>query len=151
NYSISDSFCGSPIAIDVQIDLEQAAQPNCGFTVTTDGVTSESDGAPYTGSVPELTTQYVNLTPEALCLTATAPNSFIAVEGSAGDAIQAGTGYNVISCASGSNFLSGGSGMTTFFTYFGGASNIWDTITNFKAGDEITIWDVTPDVVATWV
>ena len=36
-------------------------------------------------------------------------------------------------------------------TYFGGSSDIWDTITNFKPGDDLTIWDVTPGVVANWV
>src|SRR5271166_5919428 len=43
------------------------------------------------------------------------------------------------------------SGRITLVTYFGGSSDIWDTITNFKAGDDLTIWDVTPGVVANWV
>lgn len=59
--------------------------------------------------------------------------------------MSAGGGQNVISAGTGNNFLTGGAGADTFFIDDRSAGQaVWDTINNFHAGDQLTIWGMTP-------
>jgi Ca2+-binding RTX toxin-like protein len=113
----------------------------------TTGQTSVDAGTSYTGPVAGLSTQFIDLSPDNLDIAAIAPNSFI-YSGSGSDGInisQAG-GNNTIDATGGSNFLVGGSGNDTFFLNdLDPTAPIWSTLVNFHAGDNATIWGVTPD------
>jgi Ca2+-binding RTX toxin-like protein len=128
--------------------------PNSGILVTdtTTGQPIPAVGQPYTGPVVGLTSEYINITPDSLNVTATTPNWFIHT-GSGEDAIAANSGVNVLDGGTGSNFLTGGSGTDTFFVDDRGPSaDIWSTVNNFHAGDAATIWGVTPkDFNLAWV
>ena len=111
-------------------------------------------GAPYIGSAG-VSNQYVvqsdnpALSATNLNITALAPSVFIHT-GSGVDAISvAGVGgKNILDGGTNSNFLTGGtagSGADTFFVDArDAASDIWDTVTNFHAGDAVTLFGITP-------
>ncbi len=111
-------------------------------------------GTPYAGpggatSQYVVQTDYPALSTANLSITATAPGVFIHT-GSGMDAISvAGVGgNNVLDAGTNSNFLTGGtagSGADTFFVDArNAASDIWNTVTNFHAGDAVTLFGVTP-------
>jgi hypothetical protein len=112
-----------------------------------DTTTGKSIGAitqAYTGPVAGLQHQYINTSPDNLNITASTPNWFLHT-GAGEDAIAVNSGTNVLDGGTGSNFLTGGSGVDTFFADDRLASaDIWSTIVGFHAGDEVTIWGVTP-------
>ena len=61
--------------------------------------------------------------------------------GPGNDALQAHGGYNVLDGGTGSNFLTGGSGTDTFFLDDRSpAADIWSTVNNFHAGDDVTVF-----------
>jgi Ca2+-binding RTX toxin-like protein len=64
------------------------------------------------------------------------------------DAIDGGAGNDVIDGGLGSNFVTGGAGMDKFFVDGGSASTTttWSTITDFTAGEQVTIWGYQPGV-----
>jgi hypothetical protein len=112
-----------------------------------DTTTDKSIGAitqAYTGPVAGLQHQYIDTSPDNLNITATTPNWFLHT-GAGEDAITVNSGTNVLDGGTGSNFLTGGSGVDTFFADDRlAAADIWSTIVGFHAGDEVTIWGVTP-------
>jgi Ca2+-binding RTX toxin-like protein len=87
------------------------APPSAKFLITdtSSGTSSAAAGTPYTGPVPSLQNEYLNLTTDNLNITAAAPNVFIH-SGSGEDAIAALAGTNVLDGGIGSNFLTGGTG-----------------------------------------
>jgi Ca2+-binding RTX toxin-like protein len=109
-------------------------------------------GQAYTGPVPGLQNEYINITSDNLDITSSTPNWFIH-SGSGDDAIAVSSGTNVLDGGTGSNFLTGGSGTDTFFVDDRAASaDIWSTVVGFHAGDAATIWGVTPqDFGLAWV
>jgi len=130
------------------------APPSAKFLVTdtSTGISSAASGSPYTGPVPGLQNEYLNVTTDNLNIAAATPNVFIH-SGSGNDAIAALSGTNVLDGGTGSNFLTGGTGTDTFFVDDRGPSaDIWSTVVNFHAGDAATIWGVTPQNFAlNWV
>jgi len=99
---------------------------------------------PYEGAVTYLQNQFVDLSPDNLNITATAPNLFIHT-GGGNDAIALLSGTNVVDGGTGSNYLAGGSGTDTFFVDSRGASSdIWSSVVNFHAGDAATLWGLSP-------
>jgi serralysin len=64
------------------------------------------------------------------------------------DAVNGGGGNDVIDGGLGSNFITGGAGIDKFFVDGRGAatSNAWSTITDFSAGEQLTIWGYQPGV-----
>jgi len=64
------------------------------------------------------------------------------------DAINGGGGNDVIDGGLGSNFITGGSGTDKFFVDGRGAATsiTWSTITDFSAGESMTIWGYKPGV-----
>jgi Ca2+-binding RTX toxin-like protein len=107
--------------------------------------TTDQSGAdstePYSGPVPNLQNEYINITSDSL-------NIGVATDihsGSDADAIAVHGGTNVLDGGTGSNFLTGRSGTDTFFVDDRGPSaDIWSTVVGFQAGDAATIWGVTP-------
>lgn len=99
----------------------------------------------YTGPVPAISAQYLNLTKDSLNITAETPSWFIH-SGAGDDAIQVEGGTNVIDGGTGSNFLVGGkTGFDTFFIDARGATaETWSTVVNFHSGDNATMWGITP-------
>lgn len=108
----------------------------------------------YAGPVAGINSQYANITPDNLNVTALADNLFIKT-GSGNDAIALHGGTNVADAGGGSNFITGGLGFDTIFL---DARNIpaaasaagpvpgaiWDTIQEFGHGDAATLWGVGP-------
>jgi Ca2+-binding RTX toxin-like protein len=75
----------------------------------------------------------------------TGNNDFINV--SAGDdAVNAGAGNDVIDGGLGSNFLTGGAGSDIFFSDGRGGGTTWSTITDWQAGEQLSVWGWTPGV-----
>lgn len=103
-------------------------------------------GTIYHGPVAGLASQYINITPDNLNLTA-ATNNWFLHSGAGEDALAAHGGINVLDGGTGSNFLVGGTGpgsMDTFYTDTRGATvSIWDTLVNFHKGDAATLFGVT--------
>ena len=89
---------------------------------TTTGASSLSAGSPYTGPVPGLQNQYVNITTDSLNITANTPNVFIkTVSSNDGLNVSGSNGNNVLDGGGGSNFLTGGSGSDQFYVDIRGA------------------------------
>ena len=105
----------------------------------------------YTGSYPGPTSEFVNLTSDNLSIMSTTSGAFIH-SGSGNDSITVTSGTNVLDGGGGSNFLTGGTGPDVFYVDVRGATaNIWDTISNFHAGNSVTCWGVTPSDFTTTV
>ena len=60
--------------------------------------------------------------------------------GSGSKAITVTSGQNVVDGGTGSAFLTGGSGSDTFFVDVRGGGTVWDTLSNFHAGEAVTVW-----------
>jgi lysophospholipase L1-like esterase len=106
----------------------------------------------YSGPVAGLSSEYMNVTPDNLNITASTPGWFIEA-GSGTNGISVSSGTNVLDGGTGSSFLRGGTGTDTFYLDDRGAvSTEWSSIINFHAGDNATIWGVTAaDFTLTWL
>lgn len=97
-------------------------------------------GAPFSGDKAlGPTDEFIFPTSENINIASTVPSSFIRT-GAGNDAIIVPSGTNIVDAFTGSNFLTGGSGNDTFFVDARGGGATWDTINNFGAGDQVTIW-----------
>ena len=130
--------------------------PPNNFTVSdqTTGAAWQAQGAAYTGPVPGLTSDIIIPTADNINVTAQVQNVFIHT-GSGEDALDVSevNGNNVLDGSTGSNFLVGGTGNDTFFVDDRNApATIWSTVANFHAGDNATVWGVSPsDFGLTWM
>ena len=98
----------------------------------------------YTGPVVGLQHEYIGITSDHLNIGVSNDDWFIHT-GSSDDAITVHGGTNVLDGGTGSNFLTGGTGRDTFFVDDRAASSdIWSTVVNFHAGDDATVWGLTP-------
>ena len=106
---------------------------------------------PYTGPVHGLLDQYINVSPDSLNITANGPDYFLH-SGSGNDALVVTSGTNVLDGGTGSNFLTGASGNDTFFVDGRGATtDTWSTIKGFHAGDDATLYGISPsDFALNW-
>jgi hypothetical protein len=154
--SIGLSINGSqpPAVASTDTDDETASASSSGnFTVTDTitGVTTQEAGQAYTGPVTYLTSEYVAVTQDSLNITSSVPNAFI-VTGAGNDAVDTSkaAGDNVISAGGGSNFITGGSGNTIMFMDIRSSVDVWDTNTDFHAGDAITLYGMTPSQMYSW-
>jgi V8-like Glu-specific endopeptidase len=104
----------------------------------------ERHASTYDGPVTGVNEQYIEITTDNLNVSVGTPNWFIHT-GSGEDAIAVSSGTNVLDGGAGSNFLTGGSGSDTFFVDDRDPGAIvWSTVVGFHAGDDVTIWGVTP-------
>jgi hypothetical protein len=129
------------------------AAPGSTFSVTdtVTGRTTQQAGQAYTGPVTYLTSEYVAVTQDSLNITSSVPNAFI-VTGAGNDAVDTSKagGSNVISAGGGSNFITGGGGNNTLFLDVRSPVDVWDTNTDFHAGDAITLYGMTPSQMYSW-
>lgn len=121
------------------------ANPPVTVVDTTTGKAVPATAQPYTGTVPNIQDQYINVTSDNLNVTSTTPNMFIHT-GSGEDAINVSSqgGTNVLDGSTGSNFLVGGLGNDTFFLDDRTPpASLWSTIEGFHSGDNASIFGVT--------
>jgi Ca2+-binding RTX toxin-like protein len=85
-------------------------------------------------------------------LIGTANNDFINVSGGV-DALDAGAGNDVIDGGTASNFLTGGGGIDIFFSDGRGGVTTWSTITDWQAGEQLSVWGWHPGTskIIAWV
>ena len=101
-------------------------------------------GNPYSGPVGGLQQQYLYPGQNNVNISVSDDNWFLH-GGPGDDAIAAYGGYNVLDGGTGSNVLSGGSGPTTFFVDDRSpSSDTWSTVSNFHAGDDVTVFGILP-------
>lgn len=62
------------------------------------------------------------------------------------DAVDGGLGDDVIDGGTGSNFLTGGGGWDTFFLDGRGGTVTWGTITDWQAGEHLSVWGYKPGI-----
>jgi serralysin len=99
----------------------------------------------YSGPVAGLQHQYVYPGSDNVNISVSDDDWFLH-GGSGNDAIAAHGGYNVLDGGTGSNFLTGGSGTDTFFVDDRGPpADIWSTVNGFHAGDDATVFGITPN------
>lgn len=107
-------------------------------------------GTTYTGPVSGLDNQVdLSAISQGLSLTTLSNWGSFIKTGSGVDAIDAttSTGRTVIDAGGNSNFITGGvASQDTYFMDLRTAQTdeLWDTITNFKAGDDGTLWGLDP-------
>jgi hypothetical protein len=85
-------------------------------------------------------------------LIGTVYNDFIN-SGAGVDAVDAKEGNDVIDGGTGSNFLTGGAGTDIFFSDGRGGVTTWSTITDWQAGEQLSVWGWTPGTskIIAWV
>jgi len=116
------------------------------FTDQTTGATGSYALAPASGGPSYLQWQYRTAGTDTTAIKAAVPNVFLKA-GAGTKALAAASGQNVLDGGTGSAFLTGGSGTDTFFVDLRGAAAVtWDTLTNFHAGDSVTVWGWVPGI-----
>lgn len=121
------------------------AQPaaTVAFSDQTTGAAGSHAFDAASGGPSYLQWQYLDSGSDTVAMAASLPSVFL--KGGSGEkALAVTSGQNVLDGGSGSSFLSGGSGTDTFFVDVRGSNQVWDTLTNFHAGDAVTIWGWTP-------
>ena len=115
------------------------------FADQTTGATGSHAMDAASGGPSYLQWQYIDSGSDTTAMTASLPNVFL--KGGSGEkALAVSSGQNVLDGGAGSSFLSGGSGTDTFFVDIRGSNSTWDTLTNFHAGDAVTVWGWVPGV-----
>ena len=129
----------------VAVDSLGPREGNFKIVNQTTGAQNFDAGIPYPGAFPGLDHQFIVISTDNLNITANVPNSFIK-SGSGDDAIDVShvNGKNVLDGSTGSNFLVGGTGQDTFFLDDRNLTkDVFSTVVNFHAGDNVTIFGVT--------
>lgn len=108
------------------------------------GVTSQVLAAAYSGPVAHLQQQFVGSDVGEVVVGGNS-NDFINTMGGT-DAADAGAGRDVIDGGTGSNFMTGGSGQDVFFSDGRGGGVTWSTITDWQAGEQLSLWGWRPGV-----
>jgi Ca2+-binding RTX toxin-like protein len=98
----------------------------------------------YVGPVIGLTYQVLGSAAAEVAL-GTGQNDFFNLLGG-DDALDAGAGNDVLDGGTGSNFLSGGAGIDTFFLDGRGGTSTWSTITDWEAGEQLSVFGWKPGV-----
>ena len=85
-------------------------------------------------------------------LIGTSNNDFISV-GAGVDAVNSGAGNDVVDGGIDSNFLTGGAGTDIFFSDGRGGGITWSTITDWQAGEQLSVWGWKPGIsrIVEWV
>jgi serralysin len=114
------------------------------WTDTGSGEASAKAATFYSGPVANLHFQYLGGA-QGEAVVGTAGADFInALAGD--DAISALGGDDVLDGGLGSNFLSGGAGRDVFFSDGRGGGPSWSTITDWEAGEQLSLWGWQPGV-----
>jgi hypothetical protein len=114
------------------------------YARSVDGVSDLVEAKPYSGPVVYLQYQYIgDNRGEALFGTFT--NDFMNL-GAGDDAANGGAGDDVLDGGTGSNFLTGGAGRDVFFLDARAGGSTWSTITDFEAGEQVSLFGWRPGV-----
>ena len=119
--------------------------PNTRFSVTdvTASTSGSAIGSDYRGPVGYLQAECIYSGSNNVVIGAKVANVFLK-SGTGMDALAATAGSNVLDGGAGSNWLVGASGADggtdTFFVDGRGGQTTWDTLLNFHAGDQLTLW-----------
>ena len=135
----------SQAAIQAWMAQDAAMSPNVAYSDTATGGDGVATLETASGGPAYLDYQYIWASSDGVAMATTMPNAFLH-GGSGTDAIQVWAGQNVLDGGAGSNFLMGGVGNDTFFTDARGTAAVWNTLGNFHAGDEATLWGFVPEV-----
>lgn len=120
------------------------------FSVFRDGSWSDVTAATYSGPVTYLQYQLLGTASNEVAI-GTSGNDFINLLGG-DDAANGGAGNDVLDGGLGSNFLTGGAGNDVFFLDGRSGQVTWSTITDWQAGEQLSLWGWHPGVShATWV
>ena len=115
---------------------------------------SQEDGSHYVGPVAGIWNQYASITLDSVNITANVPSTFIHA-GPGTDSIDVSkvAGNNIIDGSTGSNFLTGGVGIDTFYVDDRNpVGTLWSSLINFHTGDNATVWGVNAsDFTLTWL
>jgi hypothetical protein len=104
----------------------------------------------YIGPVLYLQQQWLG-TAQGEVAVGTVGNDFLNLLGG-DDAADGAAGDDVLDGGTGSNFLTGGTGWDVFFLDGRGGQTTWATITDWQAGEQLSVWGWRPGVSeATWV
>ncbi len=107
------------------------------------GTSTAVAGEVYTGPVNYLQHQFIWPSADKAAILATVSNVFLK-GGTGDDALQVSGGNNVLDGGSGSNFLTGASGLDgghdTFFVDSRSGVETWSTLVNFHQGDSATVF-----------
>ncbi len=118
--------------------------------VLTGGVSSYVLPDIYSGPVPTLQYQVLGTNAGDVGI-GTSRNDFFNLFGS-DDALDAGAGNDVLDGGTGSNFLTGGAGIDTFFLDGRGGTTTWSTITDWQAGEQLSVFGWKPGIsTVLWV
>ena len=118
--------------------------PAFGVTDTGTGEAGAVIAVAYAGPVARLDLQFVG-GEGGEAVAGTAFSDFINAAGG-NDAVSGGLGDDVIDGGTGSNFLTGGAGLDTFFLDGRGGSATWSTITDWEAGEQLSLWGWLPGI-----
>jgi len=126
---------GSPVAVSSLGPL----RPIVG--ITRDGVAYYEVATPFPGpAIPGIQIDYQFLgAAQGEVAIGTDANDFINLLGG-DDAAAGGAGNDIIDGGIGSNFLNGNEGTDTFFLDGRGGTVTWSTITDWTAGEQLSVW-----------
>ena len=120
------------------------------FSLFRNGAWSQEAAASYSGPVTHLQHQLLG-TGSGEVAVGTASNDFINLLGG-DDAANGGDGDDVLDGGTGSNFLTGGAGSDVFFLDGRSGQTTWSTITDWQAGEQLSLWGWQPGVSrTTWI
>jgi Ca2+-binding RTX toxin-like protein len=120
------------------------------YTLTASGTAGQTQATVYQGPVGYLQYEFAGAAAGEAVL-GTTGNDFIHL-GAGDDAANGGAGDDVIDGGTGSNFLTGGAGRDVFFLDGRSGDTTWSTITDWQAGEEVSLWGWVQGVSkATWV
>jgi hypothetical protein len=131
---------------------DSASTSGSGYTVTDLGTNRPDTTAtsqPYAGGADGPTQELTDSSGDSLAINLTSDNWLIGTDGG-NDVIMAHGGNNIFDIAGGSNWLFGAGGDDTF-SLRAGASNAWDTIVNFHAGDWLVVWGISAQDSLAWM
>jgi Ca2+-binding RTX toxin-like protein len=131
-------------AAPVLVRSLQPAQIEELITVQQSGVVTKLLPDIYSGPVAWLKYQMIGSGLDEVAI-GTSKNDFFNLLGG-DDAANGGAGDDVLDGGTGSNFLSGGTGRDDFFLDGRGANTTWATITDWEAGERLSVWGWRPGV-----
>ena len=139
---LSELTATSDATLSVSYTYEPAGPVTPILVETKSGVATPTP-TEYTGPVAGVFNEFAQITPENVAISINTDGWYVRT-GDGDDAIHAVGGVNVLDGGRGSNFLTGGAGMDTFFVDAQWVSApIWSTIVDLMPGDAVTVWGLT--------
>lgn len=119
------------------------------LTATPTGTTTANQVQTYAGPIDNVQSQFLYDGATPLAIAAQQAGMLISSAATA-TAIALLGGTNVVEVAAGSGFATSGAGTDTFLLHADQAVTTWNTLVNFHAGDNVTIYGVPSDANYWW-